>query len=97
MDNVQQVHPSCAKAHNCLGLTLREVMKHWIVFYIFGLPNIVIYVAKLYSLKDSIDLKLKVTQNIFFSLLTCIKQLLLLTFCDSTAEIGVSFWTDGKG
>ena len=31
---------------------------------------------------------LRVTQNAYFSLLTHTKQLLLVTFCDTTAEIG---------
>ena len=38
---------------------------------------------------------LRVTQNAYFSLLTLTKKLLLVTFCDPTAEIGVSFWTHG--
>ena len=38
---------------------------------------------------------LRVTQNAYFSLLTLTKKLLLVTFCDPTAETGVSFWTDG--
>ena len=36
---------------------------------------------------------LRVTQNAYFSLLTLTKKLLLVTFCDPTAETGVSFWT----
>ena len=39
---------------------------------------------------------LRVTQNAYFSLLTITKKLLLVTFCDPTAETGVSFWTDGR-
>ena len=38
---------------------------------------------------------LRVTQNAYFSLLTHTKKLLLVTFCDPTAETKVSFWTDG--
>ena len=38
---------------------------------------------------------LRVTQNAYFSLLTHTKKLLLVTFCDPTAETGVSFQTDG--
>ena len=38
---------------------------------------------------------LRVTQNAYFSLLTLTKKLLLVTFCDLTAETGVSFWTHG--
>ena len=36
---------------------------------------------------------LSVTQNAYFSLLTHTKKLLLVTFCDPTAETGVSFRT----
>ena len=36
---------------------------------------------------------LKVTQNAYFSLMTRIKKLLLVTFCDQTAKPGVSFQT----
>ena len=36
---------------------------------------------------------LRVTQNACFSLLTLTKKLLLVTFCDPTAETGVSFRT----
>ena len=39
---------------------------------------------------------LRVTQNAYFSLLTLTKKLLLVTFCDPTAETGVSFWTHGQ-
>ena len=39
---------------------------------------------------------LKVTQNAYFSLLTLTKKLLLVTFCDPTAETGVSFQTHGR-
>ena len=39
---------------------------------------------------------LRVTQNAYFSLLTHTKKLLLVTFCDLTAETGVSFRTDGR-
>ena len=38
---------------------------------------------------------LRVTQNTYFSLLTHTKKLLFVTFCDTIAEIGVSFWTHG--
>ena len=31
-----------------------------------------------------------------FSLMTHIKQLLLVTFCETTAGIGVSLWTHGR-
>ena len=42
------------------------------------------------------DLKgLRVTQNTHFSLLTYTKQLLFVTFCDTTAGIGASFRTHG--
>ena len=37
----------------------------------------------------------RVTQNAYFSLLTYTKQLLLVTFCNTTTEIGASFWTQG--
>ena len=40
---------------------------------------------------------LRVTQNAYFSLLTHTKKLLLVTFCDPTAETGASFRTDGHG
>ena len=36
---------------------------------------------------------LRVTQDVHFSLLTDSKQLLLLTFCDTTAGIEASSWT----
>ena len=39
---------------------------------------------------------LRVTQNAYFSLLTQTKKLLLVTFCDPTAETGVHFRTDGR-
>ena len=37
-----------------------------------------------------------VTQDAYFSLLTHSKELLLVTFCDPTAETGVSFRIDGQ-
>ena len=37
----------------------------------------------------------RVTQKAYFSLLTFTKTLLLITFCDPTAETGVSFQMDG--
>ena len=39
---------------------------------------------------------LRVTKNAYFSLLIHTKKLLLVTFCDPTAETGVSFRTDGQ-
>ena len=39
---------------------------------------------------------LRLTQNINFSLLTHTKQLLLLTFCDTTAGNGAYFRTHGQ-
>ena len=42
------------------------------------------------------DWGLRVTQNAYFSLITHTKQLLLVTFCDPTAGIAVSFWTHGR-
>ena len=39
---------------------------------------------------------LRVTQNVYFSLLTLTKKPLLVTFCDPTAETGVTFKTDGR-
>ena len=36
---------------------------------------------------------LRMNHNAHFPLLTCIKQLLLVTFFDRTARIGTSFWT----
>ena len=42
------------------------------------------------------DFGLRVTQNAYFSLITHTKQLLLVTFCDPTAGIGVSFRTHGR-
>ena len=36
---------------------------------------------------------LRVTQKAYFSLLSLTKTLLLMTFCDPTAETGVSFRT----
>ena len=38
----------------------------------------------------------KVTQNAYFLLITHTKQLLLVTFCYTTAEIGASFRTHGR-
>ena len=40
--------------------------------------------------------RLRVTQNAYFSLITHIKQLLLVTFSDTTAGIGASFRTDAR-
>ena len=40
------------------------------------------------------DWGLRVTQDAYFSLLSHTKQLLLVTFSDTTAEIGASFRTD---
>ena len=40
------------------------------------------------------DWGLRVTQNAYFSLMTHTKQLLLVTFCYTTAGIEVRFWTD---
>ena len=42
------------------------------------------------------DWGLRVTQNAYFSLMTQIKQLLLVTFCDTSAGIGASFRTDAQ-
>ena len=42
------------------------------------------------------DWGLRVTQNEYFSLIAHTKQLLFVTFCDTTAEIGASFWTHGR-
>ena len=42
------------------------------------------------------DWGLRVTQNAYFSLMTHTKQLLLVTFCCTTAGIEVSFRTDGR-
>ena len=39
---------------------------------------------------------LRVTQNVYFLLLTHTKQLLLVTFNDTPAGIGVSFRTHGR-
>ena len=39
---------------------------------------------------------LRVTQNAYFSLITHTKQLLLVTFSDTTAGIGASFRTDTR-
>ena len=36
------------------------------------------------------------TQIAYFSLLKNTKKLSLMTFCDTTAEIGVSFWIQGN-
>ena len=41
------------------------------------------------------DWDLRVTQNVYFALMTHTKQLLLVTFCCTTAGIEVSFRTDG--
>ena len=42
------------------------------------------------------DWGLRVTQNAYFSLMTHTKQLLLVTFCYTTAGIGVSFRTHAR-
>ena len=42
------------------------------------------------------DWGLRVTQNAYFSLMTHTKQLLLVTFCYTTAGIGASFRTDAR-
>ena len=42
------------------------------------------------------DWGLRVTQNAYFSLITHTKQLLLVTFSDTTAGIGASFRTDAR-
>ena len=39
---------------------------------------------------------LRVTQTAYFSLMTHTKQLLLVTFCYTTAGIGASFQTHGQ-
>ena len=41
------------------------------------------------------DWGLRVTQDAYFSLLSHTKQLLLVTFSDTTAGIGANFRTDG--
>ena len=40
---------------------------------------------------------MRVTQNAYFSLITHTKQLLLVTFCDTTPGIGASVWTHVHG
>ena len=42
------------------------------------------------------DWGLRVTQDAYFSLLSHTKQLLLVTFSDTTAGIGASFRTDAR-
>ena len=42
------------------------------------------------------DWGLRVTQNAYFSLITYTKQLLLVTFCNPAAEIGVIFRTHAR-
>ena len=42
------------------------------------------------------DWGLRVTQNAYFSLITHTKQLLLVTFCDTTAGNGASFRTHAR-
>ena len=42
------------------------------------------------------DWGLRVTQNEYFSLIAHTKQLLLVTFCDTTAGIRASFRTQGR-
>ena len=41
-------------------------------------------------------LGLRVTKDAYFSLLTHTKQLLLVTYFDTTADTGVSFWMHGR-
>ena len=43
------------------------------------------------------DWGLRVTQDAFFLLLTLTKQLLLVTFCHTTAGNGANFWTHTHG
>ena len=42
------------------------------------------------------DCGLRLTKNAYFSLMTHIKQLSFVTFCDTTAGIGATFRTDGR-
>ena len=42
------------------------------------------------------DWGLRVTLDAYFSFMTHTKQLLLVTFCDTTAEIVASFRTDAR-
>ena len=42
------------------------------------------------------DLGMRVTQDAYFSLMTHTKQLLLVTFCDTTKGIGAIFWTHAR-
>ena len=46
------------------------------------------------SRQQQSDWGLRVTQNEYFSLIAHTKQLLFVTFCDTTAGIGASFRTD---
>ena len=75
-------------------------LKHWSEFWNqqvgFALPNIVIYRSWL-CLASGLQCRgLGVTQNANFSLLTHTKKLLLVKFCDRTAETGVTFRTHGR-
>ena len=110
LKEILRVHPRCANAHNCLGPTLgkwwntevslinaaRLRLAQFCIAWISGSP----------CLMDQRGLR--VTHNAYFSLLTHTKKLLLVTFCDLTAETGVSFrthertewnvgWTDRHG
>ena len=51
-------------------------------------------VLKLRPRRQRSDWGLRVTQDAYFSLLSHAKQLLLVTFSDTTAGIGASFRTD---
>ena len=42
------------------------------------------------------DWGLRLTQNAYFSLIAYTKQILLVTFCDTTAGIGASFRKHGR-
>ena len=90
-----RVHPRCTSAHNCFGPV-------WL-----GVWNSDHVVLKS-SIRTSAlpqwqwsDWGLRVTQDAYFSLMTHSKQLLLATFCYTTAGIWVSLrthrQTDGGG
>ena len=92
-----RVHPRCANAHNCLGPTLGRWWNTKVSLIYAARLRLAEYCnAWILTSPWLMDPRgLRVTQNAYFSLLTLTKKLLLVTFCDPTAETGVSFRTHG--
>ena len=88
--NASRVHPRCAKAHNCLGPTLGTGLNSDHVVLKLSIRTL----ASPWQQRS--DLGLRVTQDAYFSLMTHTKQLLLVTFCDTTAGNGSYFQSHGQ-